>query len=362
MKKRALALAIVGGLVLTGCEAMLERSYGSTAVHVDKPTTAEDTSVLRVENYRELLSAVLYLVSQGEEEGTIQFHNYAGEVETDLTAACLEVAAEDPLGAYAVDYIKHEVNRVVSYDQAVVSIHYRRTAEQIRSIVNVTGTSAIRAELQEALAQFSSEVILRVAYFSEDEGSIARLIRQAYYDVPYAALGMPQADITIYPDTGSQRLVEILLTYPESEEQLREKSEELLARVANISAAYWGMEPRAAAARAGIELKLYTSYAPEGGATAYAALLGGSANAEGMALAYALVCQQAGLTGEVVEGTYQGEDWFWNAVQFADGERLYIDLAIGGVVFRTAEEFSADGYQWLDGPPVEKTEGEEQKT
>ena len=31
--------------------------------------------------------------------------------------ACLEVATQDPLGAYCVDYIRHETARVVSYDQ-----------------------------------------------------------------------------------------------------------------------------------------------------------------------------------------------------------------------------------------------------
>ncbi len=120
------------------------------------------------------------------------------------------------MGAYAVDYIKHECTRVVSYYQASVAIRYRRTADQIRSIVNVTGSSAIRSELQEALTSFSGEVVLRVAYFAEDEASIAQLIRQAYYDTPVAALGMPQAGITLYPDHGSQRVVEITLTYPEA--------------------------------------------------------------------------------------------------------------------------------------------------
>ena len=48
--------------------SMLERSYTSSTAHVDRPTTAEDSSILRVENYRELVSAVLYLVSEGAEE------------------------------------------------------------------------------------------------------------------------------------------------------------------------------------------------------------------------------------------------------------------------------------------------------
>lgn len=75
-------------------------------------------------------------------------------MEADLTAACLEVSHEDPLGAYAVDYIKHEFSRILTYYQATITIGYRRTLEQIRSVVPVTGSSAIRSEVQGALAQF----------------------------------------------------------------------------------------------------------------------------------------------------------------------------------------------------------------
>ena len=132
MKKRIILLALALSVALTGCEVMLERSYSASSPHVDKLTTAGDPSVVRVETYRELVSALLYLVSRGEEEGAIQFYSYTGDVEADLTAACLEVTAQDPLGAYAIDYIRHELSQVVAYDQANLSIHYRRTLEQIQ--------------------------------------------------------------------------------------------------------------------------------------------------------------------------------------------------------------------------------------
>ena len=350
MKLRALSGLLALCLLLSGCSSMLERSYESVTAHVDKPVTAEDSSVLRVENYQELVSAVLYLVSQGQEAGVIQLYDYADDVESALTAACLEVAAEDPVGAYAVDYIKHECTRVVSYYQASIAIRYRRTADQIRSIVNVTGSSAIRSELQEALTSFSGEVVLRVAYFAEDEASIAQLIRQAYYDTPVAALGMPQAGITLYPDHGSQRVVEITLPYPEAADELWGKSERLAAQAGAISGSLRGLDPRAAALRAASELRSYAAYAAGGGNTAYAALVDGSADAEGLALAYALLCQQVGTACEVVEGTHLGQSWFWNAVQVDSGERLYLDAALGDGLLHTAEELAAAGYQWADAP------------
>ena len=116
MKKRirTLALALAAALLLTGCGAMLEREYLSVEDHDENPASDGAAGALRVENYQELVNAILYYVSRGEEEGTIHLYNYDDTVESDLEAACLEVVQEDPLGAYAVDYIKAEVQHIVS--------------------------------------------------------------------------------------------------------------------------------------------------------------------------------------------------------------------------------------------------------
>lgn len=360
MKKAPLAVLLSACLLLTGCSSMLERSYERSQQHEEKPVTAEDSSVLRVENYRELVSAVLYLVSQGREEGVIQLYNYGGDVESDLPAACLEVATEDPLGAYTVDYIKHEVTRVVSYDQAKLSIGYRRTQEEVRSIVNVTGSGAIRSELQEALTRFDERVVLRVAYFAENEESIRDLVRQAYYDTPAAALGMPEVEVGLYPDSGRERIVELLLTYPLSAEELRRQSALLQAQLVQFSYP-WDTDRREAVRQSAEEVRNQTNYDPDGGNTAYAALVEGSADDEGLALAYTLVCRELrNVVCEVVEGTRKGESHFWNEVRLtARGETLYLDLSRASEnapVLHTADEMALLGYRWAGGPVEEEPE------
>ena len=352
MKKQILLGALTLALLfpLSGCADLLERSYTSSAVHVDRPPSAEAPSVLRVENYRELVSAVLYLVSQGAEEGTIQLHDYTGSVENDLPAACLEVATQDPLGAYCVDYIKHEYTRVVSYYQANLDIHYRRSQEQVRSMVRVTGTGAIRTELQEALSRFAPEVVLRVAYFSEDENSIDQLIRQAYYDTPAAALGFPQTEISLYPETGRERVVEILLTYPESAEELRRESELLAEQVEALPTPVQGGEQEKMVRQSLSQLWSYAAYAPDGGTSAYDALVSGVANEEGMALAYTLLSRRMGLVCRVVEGEKAGEPWFWNELSLSEGEKRYLDPSAGTGALHSAQEFLDAGYRWPEGP------------
>lgn len=379
MKKRSLVPALVFCLFLSGCGEVLAGSYQTSSPHMDRPTTAEDSSAIRVESYRELVSAVLYLVSQGEEKGEIRFYDYPGDVEAALTEACLEVATQDPLGAYCVDYIRHETTRVVSYDQATVSIHYRRTMEQVRSMVKVTGTSAIRTELQEALAAFQKEVVLRVTYFDQDEDSIRTLIRQAYYDHPASAMGMPQIEINLYPDSGSQRVVEILLTYPDPTEELQRKSEALAQALDELVLPGLGSPPESQASAAiGVMDALQGAgavYDPESGSTPYAALVEGMADSEGMALAYILGARKLGLSCEIVEGTLlvplspeepespeatpdpeatpaapEALPRFWASLRLSDGDTIYIDPSAQHPVIASAQEMFDAGYRWPGGP------------
>ena len=369
MKKRIIVLALAFTLALTGCEAMLERSYSASSPHVDKLTTAGDPSVIRVESYRELVSAVLYLVSQGAEEGTIQFHDYTGDVETDLAAACLEVSSQDPLGAYAVDYIKHELSRVVAYDQADLTIHYRRTLEQLRSISNVTGTSAIRTEIQTALSNFEEELVLRVAYFAEDEAFLRELIRQAYYDTPVTAMGMPQVEIALYPAFGRQRVVEILLSYPGDRYELRSNTADLSHMVEGIAETYWDLEAGEIPKKAAQALLDRVRYDPQGPVSAYGALTEGRADSEGMALAYDLLCLRALVTRdwgvEVIQGTYQEEERFFNVIRspLAGEAPLYADptrFEAEGLQLYTAREMVDMGYRWEGAPVPEEPQPEVQ--
>ena len=192
MKKTGILLTLAASLLLTGCSAMLERDYSHVTPHNAAPTTEGDPSILRAESYQELVNALVYLVNLGAERGTIRLYTDSEDVEDFLSDACLEVVQEDPLGAYCVEFITYSVDPVVTFSQAEVDITYRRTREQVASIVQATGAAAIRSELGTALTSFAPERTLRIHYFEEDEAFIQDLARQAYYDAPAFALGLPE--------------------------------------------------------------------------------------------------------------------------------------------------------------------------
>ena len=353
-----LALALTLGL--GGCASMLDHNYTVVQPHEDGPTS--DGDVITAENYQQLEDAVIYFVDQGMSYGVVHLSNYTptqSDVEADVDAACLYAVQEYPLGAYAVSYIKPQTSYIVSYYEVSVYISYRRTQDQVNSIVSVTGTSAIREELRDTLRTFGAEAVLRVTYFNEDEEFIQELVRQAYYDTPEAALGMPEVTVSIYPGLpegeetapGGVRIVEIQLSYPEDPELLQKKKEKLVSQLSS-AAAHLEVKADQAGTRTLFDLlrntAQYSLRDSEGhkANTAYAALVDGRADSEGMALAYQLLCQYTGIECTVVCGTLDGAPWYWNIVTLADGESRHVDATrVDGFALQDAE-LAAQGYQW----------------
>lgn len=359
MKTRILS-CLLALVLLSGCSALLDRPYTVVNPHPEHPATGEDPSTIKVSSYPELVNGVLYLVSQVLEEGSIHLVDYDGDVETDLNAACLEVAKDDPLGAYAVDFIKNDYTRILTTYEANIYITYRRTPEQIRSLVNVTGSTAIRQVLGEALAGFQSEVALRVGYFTEDEESIRALVRQAYYDTPAAALGMPEFTVSLYPGQGRVRIVEITLRYDADGETLRRRSQELTQAARTLAAPLLG---RPYGREADLEELLtllpgalpYAPVRPDGtpANTAWDALEGQGADSEGTALAFLLLCDLLDLECSVTQGTLDGVPHFWNQVVNGKGESFHVDLTRQeDPALFSGEDFLALGYLWdVEDPP-----------
>ncbi len=363
MKVKLLALLMAGLLLLSGCAAMTSRDYLSIASHKSSLTTEDDPTVFKAENYTKLVDDIHSMVEAGLSHGVVHLFNYRprnakGDVETDLANACAEVAQADALGAYAVDFIKHDKSYIVSYYEANIYINYRRTQQQVKNIVSVTGSSAIRAEIQETLSTFSTEKVLRISYFNETADSIQALVRQAYYTTPLFALGMPEIEVVLYPAnredqpyTETLRIVEILLTYPEDQDTLRDQALALATKAQEVGDSFLGLGKEIAAREIYRYVKEQIAL-PAGGQptgrvnTAYAALIGGTADSEGKALAFQLLCQQAGLESYVVSGGVERVPRYWNIVALPDGEYRHVDVGLDEGFGLSDADLVAMGYAW----------------
>ena len=67
MKKYTLLPLLLALSLLTGCGSLLERSYTAVTPHTQFSDESKNDAILRAETYQGLVSALLYLVEQGEE-------------------------------------------------------------------------------------------------------------------------------------------------------------------------------------------------------------------------------------------------------------------------------------------------------
>ncbi len=392
MQKKMLALLLCGCLLLSGCQALLNREYADISDHDAAPTAEDDPSVLRADSYQELVNALMYLVTGASVTGTIRLYVQGDEAESFLEDACLEVVQEDPLGAYAVEYIKYEVTSLVTYHEVEVQITYRRSREQIASIASATGASAIRSELEQALAEGAKELVLRISYFDRDEAYIRRLFLEAWRAGPETAADLPDISVSIYPDSGTQRIVEVLLDWHLEDEILQQRQEQLGETVAAM-AGELEEDGGDTVLQAAFSVLRRGGFREDGGSTTWDALEGGGADSLGLAMAMSALCGELDIDCRIVDGQTAGQTRCWNLVQTDQGWR-HLDLCAlevpeepsggdgstgtesepgregpehqtpeePGPYFRTDRQMAEAGYQWDAGNlPESRSEEEEQQ-
>lgn len=365
MKIRLCAMLLVWALLLSGCTSMLQRTYSSSSDHVDY-TVEEDSSVLRAESYRGLVDAILYFVNEHLAQGVVHLYNYTGDVEADLAAACREVVTEDPLSAYAVDEITYEYTRIVSYYEVTVSVSFAHTESEILAIQPVSGTSAIRPLLDEAMAGFSSGLTLRVSYFSGDEETLHAMAAQAYYANPLSAFGMPELDVALYPDSGPQRIVKLTFQWAGDKKTLEMRSAELLNAAQQFLSEHPAEDGAHTPATLGEAYRpLALSADPAGAADPYSALTGTPSSGLAHTLALSLLFSLSSLDATLVTGFCGGEDCAWLIVDADEGYR-HLFFTEEAPLLCTDSEMTELGYLWLadqypaceDGSPGERDPGE----
>ena len=327
MKRRrqaCLSMALLAAL-LTGCGGLLETEYVSVTPHTEQRAVEEHENVLTAENYLSLKNAILSLVENGVEEGSIRIYEYSGDVEKDVAEATYEVAKNDPLGAYAVDYMTHECVLIVSYYEVRVNIKFRRTPEQIASIQRAPSINALEELVGQTMSSYGEELTARLSYYSGQD--VEAMVREYYRDHPATAMEMPEVTVHIYPDQGYVRIIEVLMEYDQTAEELMERQDAVATstRAAREYVRYRDTETEK------LQL-LYTyllerfSYRPGITTTpVYSFLCEGVAGSEGCAKSLQIICDEMELECRTVEGSRGGEPYFWNIV-CVDGVYCHADL------------------------------------
>lgn len=211
MKKVAvLVLAGLLSFAAVGC-AMLERSYTNVQPHRASYYESEDQSVLRAETYQDLVNDLLLLIGERAETGTIWFYaeDTQGDIQQAVETACQEVQNQTPLGAYAVEYMTYMLEETTAtHTDVKLTISYRRSAEQMAQVVNITGVTALRDLLRAAAENGADSMAVQLGIFYSEPMEIYDIIAEVAAEFD----GGGAWQVQFYPDEQSAGIVEIVMS------------------------------------------------------------------------------------------------------------------------------------------------------
>ena len=221
MKRRLLTvLFALLLLLLCGCAALVPSEYTLVTPHNPGTKTEQQSDVLTVSNYKMLKNALRTLVQNGVEHGVIHTSQYEADIEADLPQAVYEIAREDPIGAYAIDYITHDCTLIVAYYEIKVDITFRDVLTPLDEIEYVGGETEAGRLISRALEDYDDHLTLYATYPGRPD--YAALV-QNYCDShlrEHAA--EPELTVTEYPADARNRIVELVFSYPASRQELQE--------------------------------------------------------------------------------------------------------------------------------------------
>ena len=219
-KLSGLAVLTLALCLLTGCSALLERTYSTAEPHSSKFWESEAAGTLRAENHQDVVNDRLLLVGRHQETATLRLYDFKSDlaVADTLEEAAAEVQQETPMGAYAVEFITTSSHAQRGYYEVAVRIGYRRTLEQLQAVVNATSPEALYSLLAAALDEGKTELAVRMGYWGENGGvrveeAMAQLReeRELTETIPWV--------VNYYPAGENPGLVEFLLDPPEPKEE-----------------------------------------------------------------------------------------------------------------------------------------------
>ena len=345
MKKRYLALVLVCSLLLGGC-SWLDGSYVSIETHHEQPHEGQ-TEIIFAENYLQLMDAMEALIAAGAETGVIHVPDYtSGSVEAGMSIATAYAMKNSPIGAYAVEDIHYELGTSSGLPAVAVTITYRHSLAEIQRIRRVADVTAAEQIIAETLAECSARVVLLIENYTETD--FVLMVEDYASRSPAVVMETPQVSAGIY-GTGAARVVELIFTYRNSRDSLRQMKEQVapvfdaaVLYVSGDGAQRQKYSQLYAFLMERFDYTIETSLTP-----AYSLLRHGVGDSRAFATVYAAMCRGAGLECMVITGSRSGEPWTWNMVQ-DNGRYYHVDLLRSSEqgVFQTYTDGDMEGYVW----------------
>ena len=337
---------------LSGC-ALLDTEYVSVKDYIPSP---QEQSVsgerLNVKNFQALKQALLSMAYAGQTEGTIVFDSaYEGDTTGDMASACWQVRTQDALCAYCVENIAYELNKIVTINEASVYISYSDVSESAGDIRHLSFSSGVDDIIREAFSTGTKKLVVLIGRSSYSAEDMATAVTRVYREHPALVPKEPLASVNMYSGTGAQRLYEIGINYGMTAEEMNARTARLRAVDAFSDLDKTDMSEAQLAYAAYEYLTDNCSVSDDkNNNNAYAALVEGRANSEGLAFAYVELCRQLGVDCRIVYGQKDWQEHCWNIVRL-DGSYYHVDVSAAitygpGDGFLMNDEQAWSKYRW----------------
>lgn len=344
MKRIMLLLSMLA--LLTGC-SLVSNEYRSVTPHETGINTQLPDAV-EVEDYESLKNAILRFVKAGSEGGTIRAVTYRGSVEEELVRAAYEVARLDPVGAYAVDYLSHDCVKILNYYEINLAITYRRTGREIASIQQAYTPEQLQGQVERAMKIFDDRLALQVT--EDQQYDIAAIVENYCKENPLEMVEIPRISVSVFPESGRERIVEVEFFYEHTPEELVEMQQAVEESVA-AAAEYIRYRNSDRDKTQLLYTYLTQRFTYKEGSTTtpvYSALCEGVADPAGLSYGFSLICKTAGMECYTVSGLLDGQDHTWNIVE-DDGDYRHVDLSwciLQNGALRLQTDWEMNRYYW----------------
>ena len=329
MKAKAAAALLLAAfcLLLCGCGDFFDRDYLSVTdyeIPAQEPPAEDSVTVRDLAELRQFLTGLL---NDQASEGRIVFDSsYAGDINADIASACWQVRTQDAFFAYCVANISYDVSKLVNHYEARFTISYNEAGEDPDSIVRLQLTTGLAEQLRQAIAGGDSRLVVLIGRSSMTAEDVENLASKVYRENPIIEPREPRVTVNMLSGTGSQRLYEISFNYNLSDEELQQRRAELQALEPFAEAEQIPEDSAERALLACEYLLEHSSYSESASNDIYAALIGGEANSEGLALAYVELCRQLEVPCQVVYGQRNWRNCCWNIIQL-EGKSYHVDVS-----------------------------------
>lgn len=354
-RKRLVFILMTGclSLLLCGC-SMLDKEYVS--IHDYVPSEQEQSSTggrFTVHGEGGIKSALLSMAYEGKTEGSIIFDSsYEGDAAEDMEKACWTVRTEDALCACCVENISYEFKKIVTINEAEISIRYSKVSESPEKIVHLGFSSEADSAILNALRSGEKTLTMLVGHSGFSAEDMAAQVGKTYRDNPTVVPKAPVVTVNMFSGAGTQRLYELHIDYGMSQTQLylcRRKLENF-APFAALDVSGLSDAERAYTAYRYLLENCTIVESGIGKNSAYAALIEHEADSEGIAFGYVELCRQLGVDCMIIYGQHDWTEHCWNIVR-ADDSYYHVDIIQcmkGGPIlgFMKNDEAFWGSYRW----------------